>query len=149
MNQVTLSVLAFVGGVFLALQAGLNTLLGVLLKHSLLASLSAFLSSAVVGTLVVLLSVKNVPTLHQLKAVPHYLWFAGGICSMAGIELYHCTVPKLGIATMLPLGLSGQLLFSVLAGYFGWFDLSVQPINAKKAWGVGALLLDLFLINKS
>lgn len=42
MNQYINILLAFVGGVFLAMQGGLNAQLGVQLKNPLLASLTAF-----------------------------------------------------------------------------------------------------------
>ncbi|MFK8039279.1 MAG: DMT family transporter, partial [Crocinitomicaceae bacterium] len=75
MNQFTLSVLAFIGGAFLAIQGGLNAHLGVLLKNPLLASVIAFLSSSVFAVAIVLTSVKAFPTINQLKVIPIYLWF--------------------------------------------------------------------------
>ena len=47
MNQISLSALAILGGVFLAAQGGLNSTLGVLLKNPLLASVVAFFMSTV------------------------------------------------------------------------------------------------------
>ncbi|MGB3588090.1 MAG: DMT family transporter [Tunicatimonas sp.] len=148
MNTLLLSALAFVGGVFLAMQGGLNAQLGVLLKNPLLASLVAFFTSACYAFIVVVTTVKDIPTLPQLKQVPYYLWFCGGLFSVLGIGLYYYTIPKLGISTMISLGLCGQLVFSVVAGHFGWFDLPTQPINYLKAIGVAAMLAGIILINQ-
>ena len=61
MNQYTLSILAIIGGVFLAAQGGLNSHLGVLLKNPLMATFVAFLSSTIFAC-AFFLSIKNPPT---------------------------------------------------------------------------------------
>ncbi|WKN40845.1 DMT family transporter [Tunicatimonas pelagia] len=148
MNTIFLFALAFVGGVFLAVQGGLNAQLGVLLKNPLLASLVVFFTSACYALLVVAVSVKDVPTLPQLRQIPYHLWFTGGLCSVLGIGLYYYTIPKLGISTMISLGLCGQLIFSVIAGHFGWFNLPVQPVDYQKTIGVIAMIVGIILINR-
>ena len=147
MQSFLLFFLAFTGGVFLAVQGGLNAQLGVLLKHPLLASLVAFATSTAWALLVVALGVKTFPGAQQLRQVPYYLWFAGGLCSVLGIGLYYYTIPKLGISTMISLGLCGQLIFSVVAGHFGWFDLPTEPINYRSALGVIAMMAGIILVN--
>lgn len=147
MNQFTLSVLAFTGGVFLAVQGGLNAHLGVLLKNPLLASVVAFFSSSVFAVVIVALSVKTFPTINQLKEIPTYLWFTGGVFSVIGISLYYYTIPKLGVSTMISFGLCGQLIFAVIAGHFGWLNLPIEPITSKRIAGVIAMVSGIFLIN--
>ncbi len=147
MNHSSLVVLAFTGGVFLAIQGGFNAQLGVVLKNPLLASLVAFFCSALFAFLFVAVSLKHVPTLAQLQDVPTYLWFSGALFSVLGISLYYYTMPKLGIATMISLGLCGQLIFSVIAGHFGWFGMSSEPIDYKKIAGVAAMIIGIILIN--
>ncbi|MBU2913578.1 DMT family transporter [Reichenbachiella agariperforans] len=147
MNQYTLSLLACVGGVFLAAQGGLNAHLGVLLKHPLLASVVAFLSSSIFAIVMVLCSVRTFPTVHQLKDVPVYLWCTGGFFSVVGISLYYYTIPKLGVSTMISFGLCGQLLFAVVAGHFGWLNLPVEPMTLQRIAGVLAMIGGIFLIN--
>ncbi|GAA0189512.1 DMT family transporter [Fulvivirga kasyanovii] len=148
MNQLTLSILAFTGGIFLAMQGGLNAQLGVLLKNPLLASLVAFFCSTTFAFLVIAFSVKSMPSAQQLKEVPWYLWSAGGFFSLIGVSLYYYTIPKLGVSTMISLGLCGQVFFSVVAGHFGWFNLPVEPVTAKRLLGVTAMIIGILLINK-
>ena len=147
MNQLFLSAFAFFGGVFLAIQGGLNAQLGVLLKNPLLASLIAFTTSASYALLVVAVTLKSIPNPQQLKEVPYYLWFTGGLCSVLGIGLYYYTIPKLGISTMISLGLCGQLIFSVIAGHFGWFGMTAEPIDYKRMAGVAAMITGILVIN--
>ncbi|CAM1371025.1 conserved membrane protein of unknown function [Tenacibaculum soleae] len=147
MNQYSLSLLAVVGGVFLAAQGGLNSNLGVLLKNPLMASVAAFFSSTVFAIVFIFISSKNLPTAETIKEIPIYLWFTGGLLSVIGISLYYYTIPKLGISTMISLGLFGQLSFSVIAGHFGWLNLPTEPITIKRIIGVFTMLSGILLIN--
>lgn len=147
MNNYGLLIFAFIGGVFLALQGGLNAQLGVLLKNPLLASLVAFFSSTVFALIFVLLNLKSIPTIFQIKGIPLYLWFTGGFFSVLGISLYYYTIPKLGISTMISIGLCGQLIFAVIAGNYGWLNLPLEPITLKKTIGVLSMILGIVLIN--
>jgi len=147
MTQSFLSLLAILGGMFLAVQGGLNSQLSVLLKNPLLASVVAFFSSTVFSILFVLLTVKNTPNWPELKQIPLYLWFTGGFFSVLGISLYYYTIPKLGISTMISLGLLGQLVFSAIAGHFGWLNLPTEPLTLKRIAGILTMLTGILLIN--
>ena len=147
MNQLFLSVIAFTGGVFLAAQGAFNSQLGVLLKSPLLAAVTAFFSSTFFAFLFVVVSTKNPPSLDIIKSVPLYLWFTGGLLSVIGISLYYYTIPKLGISTMISLGLFGQIIFSLIAGHFGLMGLPVEPITMKRVFGVISMTTGIFLIN--
>ena len=147
MNQYSLISIAFLGGILLAAQGGLNAQLGVFLKNPLLASLVAFFFSFIFVLIYVLASIKNLPTLNDLKNIPTYLWFTGALFSVLGVSLYYYTIPKLGISTMISLGLIGQLLFSVVAGHFGWLNLPTEPISIKKMMGVISMIIGILLIN--
>ena len=147
MNQLILSAIAFTGGVFLAAQGAFNSHLGVLLKNPLLASVTAFLSSTLFSFLFVLLSAKNPPSLATIKNIPFYLWFTGGLLSVIGISLYYYTIPKLGISTMISIGLCGQIIFSIIAGHYGILGLPIEPITIKRILGVVSMISGILLIN--
>lgn len=147
MNQYLLTLLAFWGGAFLALQGSLNAQLGVLLKNPLLASLIAFCSSTFFALLLVVFTVKNYPTYTEIRQIPIYLWFAGGLFSLIGISMYYYTIPKLGLATMISFGLCGQLCFAIIAGHFGWFNLPLEPISFRRFSGLIAMIIGILLIN--
>lgn len=147
MNQITLLILASLGGVFLAIQAGFNSQLGVQLENPFFASFIAFLSGISFALVLFLLKLRSIPSIAEIKEVPLYLWFVGGIFSIVGISIYYYTIPKLGVSTMVSLGLCGQLIFTVIAGYYGWFNLPVEPLSLKKIIGILTLLLGIILIN--
>ncbi|NQX81277.1 MAG: DMT family transporter [Flavobacteriaceae bacterium] len=147
MNQYTLSLLAVFGGVFLAIQGGLNSNLGSLLKNPLLASLIAFFCSTIFALLFVIISYKNTVTITEIRQIPIYLWLTGGLFSVLGISIYYYTIPKLGISTMISLGLFGQVTFSIIAGHYGWLGLPTEIITIKRMTGIIAMLTGILLIN--
>lgn len=139
--------LAFLGGVFLAVQAGFNTQLGSILKQPVAAAVSTSIASALFGTLFIVCFSKDVIQSTVIAQVPWYLWFLGGLFSVVGISLYFYTIPKLGISKMIALGLCGQLIFSLIAGKFGWLNLPVEPITTKRIIGAFAMIIGIVLIN--
>ncbi|MBJ6367036.1 DMT family transporter [Snuella sedimenti] len=147
MKSIGIYTLAFTGGVFLAMQAGFNTQLGTLVKHPVIAVVSTSIASTIFGGLFILFFNKEGVHLSTIQQVPWYLWFIGGLFSMIGISLYFYTIPKLGISKMIALGLCGQLLFSLVAGKFGWLNLPVNPISTKQIIGTFAMITGIILIN--
>lgn len=146
MRFVMLCALAFTGGVFLAIQAGFNSQLGALLRQPILAAVATYITGTLLGMLAIPLLGKNALQPALIQQVPWYLWF-GGLFSMAGLLLYFYTIPQLGISKMIALGLCGQLVFSLVAGHFGWLNLPVEPIAGKKAVGALAMIIGIILIN--
>jgi len=147
MNQHFFSVIAFLGGVCLALQAGFNTQLGTLLKKPILASIAQSISSVIFASIFILLFSKELPTFQTAKQIPWYLWFIGGLFSVTGITLYYITIPKLGISKMISFGLCGQIVLSAIAGHFGWLNLPIEPITLKKTIGILTMVAGIILIN--
>lgn len=147
MRLFLLSALGLAGGVFLAVQAGFNSQLGSTLKQPILAVIASSISSVVFGCLILLFiskeSIQNMTT----TQVPWYLWFIGGLFSVLGIAIYFYNIPKIGISKMIALGLCGQLIFSLIAGKYGWLDLPVEPITTKRLVGTIAMLTGIILFN--
>ncbi len=146
MNQFLLMLGAFIGGVFLAIQGGLNAQLGALLRNPLLASFFAFAFSTLFAFLAVLPS-GAISAIKYAVGIPWYLWFLGAVFSVLGISLYYYTIPRLGIGTMISLGLGGQIVFSVFAAKFGWFGHPVEDIDLRRMIGLVATMVGVVLIN--
>ncbi|CAM1374583.1 DMT family transporter [Tenacibaculum xiamenense] len=147
MNKLLISILALAGGIALAAQSGLNSQLGISLKHPLLASACAFFASSLFAIIFVAFAVKDFPSLQQIKTIPIYLWFTGGLLSVIGIAIYLYTIPKLGISTMISLGLCGQLIFAAIAGHFGWLNVPTEPLTLRKCIGLAAMIFGILIIN--
>ncbi|QDH79216.1 DMT family transporter [Echinicola soli] len=147
MKTIIIYLMAFTGGVSLAIQAGFNAQLGAFLKQPLYAVLASSVFSVLFATVFVLATEKEIPTQINLQHIPWYLWGIGGLFSVVGISLYFYTIPQLGIFKMITMGLCGQLIFSVIAGRFGWLNLPLEVITTKKIIGIISLILSIILIN--
>ncbi len=140
-------ILAFAGGVFLAVQAGFNTQLGSYLKHPVLVVIITSLFSSIYAAIYYISFGSKLPDLVIINRVPWYLWFLGALFSVTGISLYFYTIPKLGISRMITLGLFGQILFSIIAGKLGLMSLPQEPITLQKIIGVITMMIGISLIN--
>jgi transporter family-2 protein len=147
MKLYLLTLLALTGGVFLAIQAGFNSQLGNILKQPVLAVISSSISSVIFGIIFIFIFEKVSVQSLVTTQVPWYLWFIGGLFSVIGIYIYFYTIPKIGISKMIALGLCGQLIFSLIAGKYGWLNLPVEPITTKRLLGTVAMLIGIILIN--
>ena len=132
MSNASLVSLALLGGILLAIQGGFNSQLSTQLKSPFLAALISFVISSILAGLVIALSLKKLPDWQEVQLIPPYLWFAGAM---------------LGISSMISLGLTGQMLISVIAGHFGWFGLEVEPISLRRLLGIAAMIIGIILIN--
>ncbi|MHC3994038.1 DMT family transporter [Thiomicrolovo sp. ZZH C-3] len=140
MSAALLYLAAFLAGVSLAVQGGFNAQLGVSLRSPVLASLIAYGVSTAFAMLWVMGSPVQWPSKLQTASVPLHLWIAGGLFSVIGITLYYYLIPRIGIAKMFTLGLSGQMLFVMLAGFLGWFNMPSEPMTTTKLAGIVLML---------
>lgn len=147
MRVILLILLAFTGGVFLALQAGFNAQLGSILKQPILAVICTSITSVIFGIGLLLVFGKGNIDAIATTQVPWYLWFIGGVFSVIGISIYFYVIPKIGISKMIALGLCGQLVFSLIAGQFGWLNLPKEPITTTRLIGSIAMIIGIILIN--
>ncbi|MDW3196809.1 MAG: DMT family transporter [Cytophagales bacterium] len=146
MNQYVLLLMSIIVGIMVVIQGGLNARLGVILKSPLLATSAALSVSALITITAVLLTVKQFPSLQQLRSVPTYLWFTGAVFSFLAVTLFYYLIPRLGISTAVSFGLFGQIMFSVMAAHYGWFSMPQEPIIWKKAVGILSMIAGLYLI---
>jgi transporter family-2 protein len=142
-----LSFLALAAGAAIALQASMNSRLGMLLKSSMMGTSIAFLFSFIFIVSVMILTTKQYPTVADIKLVPWYLWFIGPVLSAFGVAMFYYLIPKMGVGSMMSYALSGQIIIAILASHLGWFDLPIKSINITKIIGAILLIISVILIN--
>ena len=148
MTSYSLYALAVIAGVFLSMQSGFNAQLAVMLKNPFLASFFAYAVSTLFALAYLLTDISTLPKRDTLSEVPIYLWITGGFFSLLGVSLYYYLIPKIGIAKMFTFGLSGQMIFVMIAGYFAWFNLPIETITFQKIIGLILMLVGVALITK-
>ncbi len=137
--------LAILGGAFLAVQAGLNARLGTALGSAVKAvGVTSLVTSLMAFAFLMTVERGGSP---MAGKVTWYLWL-GGVFSFLGVLVYFTAIPKIGISNMIALGLTGQVLFGLLAGHFGWLGAPVSPLTGTKIIGAMALLLGTILITR-
>ena len=146
MNHPSLLLLSVAVGVMVVIQGGINSRLGVLLDNSLLATSVALVTGASLTLIAVFLSVRQLPQADQLKSIPSYLWFAGGVLSFLAVTLFYYLIPRLGISTAVTFGLTGQIIFAAIAAHYGWFGMPVEVISVRKILGIAVLIVGLMII---
>ena len=109
MGNLYLILSAFVVGIMVVIQGGLNSRLGVMLNNSLLATSVALTMSASITVMAAITTIKQFPTVQQMKLIPSHLWFTGGVLSFIAVSLFYYIIPRLGLSTAVTFGLAGQL----------------------------------------
>ncbi len=146
MNNPTLLFLSFSVGIMVVIQGGINARLGILLNNSLLATSTALTMGASFTLIAVLITVRQFPSMYQLREIPIYMWVTGGLLSFLAVTLFYYIIPRIGISTAVTFGLAGQLIFAAIAGHFGWFNMPLEPISMKKIVGLIVMIAGVFLI---
>ncbi|NNG09534.1 MAG: DMT family transporter [Arenibacter sp.] len=146
MNNASLFLLSFSVGILVVIQGGINAKLGVMLNNTLLATSAALVMSTSFTLLAVFLTIRELPSLHQIQTIPTYMWFTGGALSFLAVTLFYYIIPRIGIATAVIFGLSGQIIFAAIASHFGWFGMPVEPITIKKVMGMLVMVMGVLLI---
>jgi bacterial/archaeal transporter family-2 protein len=146
MNNPLLLLLSFSVGIMVVIQGGINSRLGVMLNNSLVATGIALVMSASVTLLVVVATVRQLPTAGELRQIPAYMWFAGGVFSFIAVSLFYYVIPRVGISTAVTFSLTGQVIFAAVASHFGWFGMPLEPVSIKKIAGMLVMMAGVVLV---
>lgn len=137
--------LAFVAGMMMPLQAGVNSTLALHGQGPLWASLISFL----VGTLVLFVVTLGLrlewPVLSDLQRAPWWAW-TGGLMGALFVATSAFLAPRIGAATMISLFVAGQLIMSVVLDHLGWATFPQYDITLGRVMGVLLLLTGMLLI---
>jgi len=136
--QLTPYLVAFVAGLMLTVQVGLNATLGRAVGNIRFAVLSNF-TVGLIGILIYVVAARDAwPTRQVLAAVPMWAW-CGGLLGAFYVAVATLVGPRIGAAALLALTVLGQLMASLLVDQFGWLGFPLQPLSATRI--AGALLL--------
>jgi bacterial/archaeal transporter family-2 protein len=143
--------LAFLGGTFLALQAGLNTQLRILTGHPISAMFISVLVSLLTAVLIVLLYSLTghlpLPSLEKLAQAPGWIW-TGGVLGGFYVWFIIILASKLGATVLFGLVVAGQVMASLVIDHHGLFGLPHHPVNLLRAFGVVLLILGVILVRR-
>jgi len=142
-----MSLISITAGMAIALQSAMSGQLSSIIKSPLWASFMIYSSSTLVMTIYLLFSKTNFPSFYSIKSVPGHLWILGAVLSVSALTMVYWQMPKIGVARVMSGVLTGQLIISIVASHYGWFNLPVTTLTISRTIGVTFMFVGVFLIN--
>lgn len=138
--------LALLAGGLVALQAPTNVMLARAGGSPVLAALISF----AVGTLALLLTwlaSGHRPGVAPFAALPWYAW-VGGLYGAAFVGIAAFAAPRIGVATLITLGVAGQIAMALWLDHQGAFGLPRAPLSAARAVGAVLVVAGVVLVRR-
>lgn len=139
------SLMAFVGGLMLTVQVGVNSTLRRSLGSPVMAALASFVVGVIGLALYLVLTRAPVPDRSTFAAVPAWAWL-GGLLGAYYVATSVIVGPRLGAAALLALSVLGQLLASLAVDHYGWLGFPQHGITAARLAGAALLFGGVLLI---
>ena len=143
----TLTILAFLIGVLLPVQVGINLELARHINSSVLAALFSFLVGSICLGFSAWVLKTPLPIWGDVISIPSWLW-AGGLIGALVVLGSILAGPKIGALALVSLLLVGQLISSIIMDHFGWLGFPIHKIDFQRFLGVILLLGGFLLIRK-
>ena len=143
--NLTYSLLAFIAGVVLTIQVGVNSTLRHSLGNPAMAALISFIVGLAGLALYLVLTRASLPSRAAIAAVPGWAWW-GGLLGAFYVVTTVVVGPRLGAASLLALLVLGQLLASLIVDHFGWIGFPQHEITATRLAGAALLFGGVLLI---
>ena len=137
---------AILAGAALAVQPGVNNLVGMRLGNPILASLLSFIVGSILLLALIFVLRIPLPSIPKLGTLPWWSWLASGTIGAAAVTSALLVAPRIGAAVWISLFICGQIVLSILLDQFGWFGFEVHPVNLMRAIGAFLLVVGVTLI---
>jgi len=141
------TILAFLIGILLPIQVGVNVELARYLNSPILAAFISFLVGAFCLILIAFVFKSPFPTWGQIMEVPSWT-LAGGLIGASVVFASIVAGPNIGALALVSLLLAGQLIGSVLIDHYGWLGFTVQKMDFQRSLGIILLVGGFLLIRK-
>ena len=139
--------LGIVAGFGITLQVGMNSRLRTLLQSANTAALISFMVGTLALATLFIVTRVPVPDRSVISSVPWWAWL-GGLMGAFYVAVSTIVASQLGTASLLGLGLLGQLTLALAADHYGWMGLPEHPITLTRLAGVALLAAGVWLITR-
>src|SRR5438105_3144259 len=149
MNPVAIlpvSLVIFAGGM-IAVQAPTNAILAKAGGSPVLAALISF----AVGTAALFaawLAGGNKPPAASFAGLPWYAWL-GGLYGATYVAVAAYAAPKIGLASLITIGIAGQIAMALWLDQIGAFGLHREPINLGRVAGALLVIAGVVLVRRN
>ena len=138
--------LVFIAGAMVALQAPTNAILAKAGGSPVLAALISF----AVGTsalFAVWLMSGNRPAASAFAGLPWYAWI-GGLYGAMFVAVAAYAAPRIGLASLITIGIAGQIAMALWMDHFGAIGLPREPITLGRVAGAILVLAGVILVRR-
>jgi transporter family-2 protein len=131
----------------IALQAPTNAMLAKAGGSPVLAALISF-AVGTVALLIVWAATSSRPRAAEFAALPWYAW-VGGIYGAVFVGVAAYAAPKIGVASLITIGIAGQIAMALLLDHLGALGLAREPINFGRIAGALLVIAGVVLVKRS
>ena len=139
--------LVLFGGAMIAIQAPTNSMLAKAGGSPILAALISF-GVGTVALLVTWLASGNRPGTAPFAALPWYAWL-GGLYGAFFVAIAAYAAPRIGLASLITIGISGQIAAALWLDHVGALGLPREPINLGRIAGALLVIAGVVLVRRS
>lgn len=142
----SLMLIAMCAGGLVPFQTIVNSRLGVILQHRLLAAVISFTGGFVALVIIMLIASKGMPKWPAGAITPWYL-YSGGFIGAVFVFTLLSLGPKIGVANVMTAAILGQLVVAVVVDHFGRsFGMPFFPVSGIRLLGLGLMMAGVLLI---
>ena len=139
--------LALVTGALIPIQAATNAAFSKSVTNPLITGIMVFVVGFL-GMLILSLTMRiSWPSVHQLASAPAYGYF-GGLIVATYVVMITILVPRIGVGTAISVIVTGQILCAVAIDHFGFFNVQVRSIDARRLMGVLMMIAGIYFVMK-
>jgi transporter family-2 protein len=148
MNPTTMVpiLLVLAAGGMIALQAPTNAMLARSGGSPVLAALISFMVGTV-ALFVVWLASGNRPEAAGFAKLPWYAWL-GGLYGAMYVAVAAYAAPRIGLASLITIGIAGQIVSAMLLDHFGALGLPRDPFSLVRLAGAALVVLGVILVRR-
>ena len=139
--------LVFVAGVMIALQAPTNAMLANAGGSAVLAALISF-AVGTVALFIAWLGTANRPATAAFAGLPWYAWI-GGLYGALFVAVAAYAAPRIGLASLITIGIAGQIAMALWLDNLGALGLPREPINPGRLLGAALVIGGVVLVRRS
>jgi transporter family-2 protein len=141
------ALLVLAAGGMIAMQAPTNAILARAGGSPVLAALISFAVGTVALFIVWLLS-GNRPAVSAFEGLRWYAWL-GGLYGATYVAVAAYAAPRIGLASLITIGIAGQIAMALWLDQVGAFGLQREPINLGRIAGAVLVIAGVVLVRRS
>lgn len=139
---------AFLVGLAITVQAGVNANLRQAMASPILAAAISFGSGFIALLLLFAASGSSTPSIEAVRQVSWWKWM-GGVMGAVYMITVIVSVPKIGTANLVSLSVAGQLVAAIILDHYGLLGFAIHPANGWRLFGVMLIIAGVLLVVKN